>query len=129
MRVATLGLVFVGLVADGCALQANRTRAIQGKPAAASAATISGVWDGVVRETIAEGMSAGDSRLEKQEWHLEQVGRRISGYYVAALTFTSGDGRPYVCSRQATFSTAMRFDVSGVVKDGAIDLEETTQQA
>jgi hypothetical protein len=129
MRVATLGLVLVGLVADGCALHSGRTRAVHASGAAASTTTISGVWDGVVRETIAEGMSAGDSRLEKQEWHLDQVGRRISGYYVAALTFTSGDGRPYVCSRQATFSTAIRFDVSGVIKDGSIDLEEVTQQA
>ena len=90
--------------------------------------TISGIWDGVVRETIAEGMSAGDSRVEKQEWHLAQVGPRISGYYVAALTYTSGDGRPYVCSRQASFSTAVRFDVSGTVRNGSIDLEEITQQ-
>jgi hypothetical protein len=126
MRVATLGLVFVGLLADGCASQAGRLNAL---PARAAATTISGIWDGVVRETIAEGMSAGDSRVEKQEWHLDQIGQRISGYYVAALTFTSGDGRPYVCSRQASFSTAVRFDVSGSIKNGSIDLEEVTQQS
>src|SRR5688500_3776730 len=99
MRLARLGLVVVGLFADGCASQAGRTT---GGVANAGAtvggpATISGIWDGVVRETIAEGMSAGDSRVEKQEWHLAQVGPRISGYYIAALTYTSGDGRPYVC--------------------------------
>jgi hypothetical protein len=117
-------LVFVGLVADGCASQAHRPLT-----SSAAAPTISGVWDGVVRETIAEGMSAGDSRVEKQEWHLDQVGPRISGFYVAALTYTSGDGRPYVCSRQASFSTAVRFDVSGTIRNGSIDLEEITQQA
>jgi hypothetical protein len=127
MRLARLGLVVVGLFADGCASQARRTTATAGTTVAGPA-TISGVWDGVVRETIAEGMSAGDSRVEKQEWHLAQVGLRISGYYVAALTYTSGDGRPYVCSRQASFSTAVRFDVSGTVRDGSIDLEEITQQ-
>ncbi|MES1158072.1 MAG: hypothetical protein ABUL67_03125 [Haliangium ochraceum] len=90
---------------------------------------ISGVWDGVLRETVTEGISAGDSRVEKQEWHLDQKGNQVSGYYLAALTFTSGDGRPYVCSRQTSFSTLVRFDVSGRVQDGTIELKETTQRA
>ena len=63
-----------------------------------------------------QGMGAGDTRIEKQEWHLTQEGDAIAGYYIAALTFVSGDGRPYVCSRQPQFSTVQRFDVSGRVR-------------
>jgi hypothetical protein len=130
MRFVGPGVLFVGLVADGCA-----GRALPAQTAAQGAATVnadvivSGVWDGMVRETVAEGVSAGDRRIEKQEWHLDQKGQKISGYYLAALTYTSGDGRPYVCSRQSTFSALVRFEVSGQVHGGTIDLDEITQRA
>ena len=58
------------------------------------------MWDALSRTTIDQGIGAGDTRIEKQEWHLTQAGSAISGYYIAALTFVSGDGRPYVCNRQ-----------------------------
>ena len=74
--------------------------------------------------TIGEGIGAGDTRIEKQEWHLTQAGSAITGYYIAALTFVSGDGRPYVCSRQPQFSATQRFDVTGRVRDGHIEIEE-----
>ena len=74
--------------------------------------------------TIDDGAGAGDVRIEKQEWHLTQSGSAIRGYYIAALTFVSGDGRPYVCSRQPQFSTLQRFEVAGRVRDGAIEIQE-----
>ena len=44
-----------------------------------------------IRETVAEGLAAGDTREERQEWHLDQrVAARSRGYYLATLTFTSG---------------------------------------
>jgi hypothetical protein len=127
MKFAVLSIFFVGFAASGCAgktptpLRATSTD----KPVA----VLAGVWDGIVHETVSEGMSAGDSRMEKQEWHLDQRGPAISGYYLAALTFTSGDGRPYVCNRQPSFSALVRFDVSGQVRGGSIDLNEVTQRA
>jgi hypothetical protein len=78
--------------------------------------------------TIRVGLGAGDTKIEKQEWHLTQQGTTISGYYIAALTFVSGDGRPYVCNRQPQFSATQRFDVSGRVKGGVIEIEELEQQ-
>jgi hypothetical protein len=129
MRVASLGRLFVGLLAGGCAGQTLPPTTNAVPAGAATRVEISGVWNGVVRETVAEGISAGDSRVEKQEWHLEQAGPQVSGYYLAALTFTSGDGRPYVCSRQPRFSALVRFEVSGRVDGGAIDLTETTQSS
>jgi hypothetical protein len=74
--------------------------------------------------TIGDGSSAGDTRIEKQEWHLTQAGSAISGYYIAALTFVSGDGRPYLCSRQTQFSATQRYDVSGRVRDGLVEIQE-----
>lgn len=91
--------------------------------------TVAGVWDGLSRTTIEDGIAAGDTRIEKQEWHLTQTGDAIEGYYIAALTFVSGDGRPYVCSREPQFSAVQRFDVTGRLRTGAIELDEVTQRA
>ena len=95
-----------------------------------SSAEVAGVWDGVVRATITRAIGTGDTRIEKQEWHLTQSGGTITGYYIAALTFVSGDGRPYVCSRQPQFSAVQRFDVSGAVRGrGGVEIEEIAQQS
>ena len=88
---------------------------------------VSGVWDAVTSATIDEGVAAGDVRIEKQEWHLSQSGSAIRGYYIAALTYVSGDGRPYVCSRQPQFSAFQRFEVAGQVQAGAIEIRELGQ--
>jgi hypothetical protein len=90
---------------------------------------ISGVWDALSRTTIGQGIGAGDTRIEKQEWHLSQAGSAISGYYITALTFVSGDGRPYVCNRQPQFSATQRFNVAGEVRGGQIEIEEKEQRA
>jgi hypothetical protein len=90
---------------------------------------VSGVWDSINRTTISDGIGAGDTRIEKQEWHLTQSGGAITGYYIAALTFVSGDGRPYVCSRRPEFQAVQRFDIAGRAGNDGIDIEETTQQA
>src|SRR5882724_10950997 len=126
MRFAGFGIcaVAVAVSATGCA---GRHAALA--TAAATASQLSGVWDGINRTTSDGGIGAGDTRIEKQEWHLTQEGDAIAGYYIAALTFVSGDGRPYVCSRQPQFSTMQRFDVSGRVRAGAIEIEEVTQRA
>jgi hypothetical protein len=102
----------------------------QGTANAGSSATgpqISGIWDAVTSATIDEGVAAGDVRIEKQEWHLSQSGSAIRGYYIAALTYVSGDGRPYVCSRQPQFSAFQRFEVAGHVQAGAIEIQEMGQ--
>ena len=126
MRFAGLGIftLLFATAATGCAGHAPKPTT-----AAAPAPQVSGVWDGVNRSTIDAGMGAGDTRIEKQEWHLTQTGETIAGYYIAALTFVSGDGRPYVCSREPQFSTVQRFDVSGRVHAGDVELDELTQRA
>jgi hypothetical protein len=126
MRFAGLGIcaLMVASSAIGCAGRHPAPVTPSAPPT-----QVSGVWDGVNRTTIDAGMGAGDTRIEKQEWHLTQQGEAIAGYYIAALTFVSGDGRPYVCSRQPQFSTVQRFDVSGRARANAIEINEVTQRA
>jgi hypothetical protein len=130
MRSGFVGLLKVGLAVAsiGCAAGcATRRQATANAGSAAAGPQISGVWDAVTSSTIDEGAAAGDVRIEKQEWHLSQSGSAIRGYYIAALTFVSGDGRPYVCSRQPQFSALQRFEVAGHVQSGAIEIQELVQ--
>ena len=128
MRWAGVSIFTLAVATTGCA--GRKTTVVN--PARATAPEVAGIWDGMVRATINEGMGSGDTRIEKQEWHLTQANGAITGYYIAALTFVSGDGRPYVCSRQPQFSAVQRYDVRGTVRGGAeggVDIEEIAQQA
>ena len=131
---------FVGFVAcvfavatGGCATHpappVNAPPMAANQTASHPASQISGVWDALSRTTIGQGIGAGDTRIEKQEWHLSQAGSAISGYYITALTFVSGDGRPYVCNRLPQFSATQRFNVAGQVLGGQIEIEEKEQRA
>jgi hypothetical protein len=125
MRFAGLVVCSFAVATGGCATHPTPPANL---PAAAPT-ELSGVWDALSRTTISEGIGAGDMRIEKQEWHLSQAGSAITGYYIAALTFVSGDGRPYVCNRQPQFSATQRFAVAGRVRDGRIEIEEKEQHA
>lgn len=117
--------VFVALsVAAGCA--GRKTGIVNG---GAPAVMVGGIWDGFFRAVLSDGAGNGDTRIEKQEWHLSQAGDTVSGYYIAAVTFVSGDGRPYLCNREPQFSTVQRYDVNGRVRGGAVELEEVAQRS
>src|SRR4029078_7854929 len=122
LRVA-LVMASIGCVAGG----APRRQGTANAGASAAGPHVSGVWDAVTSGTIDEGVAAGDVKIEKQEWHLSQSGSAIRGYYIAALTYVSGDGRPYVASRQPKFSAFQRFEVAGHVQAGAIEIQELGQ--
>src|SRR5579884_3121119 len=119
MRFAGLVAFAVAAGAGGCATHPAPPVKVAAR---AQSGEVSGVWDGMSQTTIQAGLGAGDTKIEKQEWHLTQAGDTISGYYIAALTFVSGDGRPYVCNRQPQFSA------TGRVMGGAIEIEELEQQ-
>jgi hypothetical protein len=123
-RVVPLFALAVAVASAGCAGRQPGV-AHAGKPAI----QLAGVWDALSRATISDGAGAGDTRIEKQEWHLAQNGNAISGYYIAALTFVSGDGRPYACNREAQFSALQRYDVSGNVRGGAVEIQEVAQRS
>jgi hypothetical protein len=126
MRFAGLVACVFAVATGGCA---TRSMPAARAPAQAPPTEISGVWDAMSRTTIGEGVGAGDTRIEKQEWHLTQAGSAVSGYYIAALTFLSGDGRPYVCSRRPEFSATQTINIAGRVHDGQIEIEEKDQRA
>ena len=124
MRFAGFWLYGFAAVAAGCAAR-HPTVADARATARRTDPQVSGIWDALRQTTFGEGAAAaGDTRIEKQEWHLTQSGQVISGYYIAALTYLSGDGRPYLCSRQPQFSAMQRYDVSGRVRDGMIEIQE-----
>jgi hypothetical protein len=130
MRFVGLVVCVFAVATGGCATHAAPP--VSASPMAASKTVpseISGVWDALSRTTIGQGIGAGDTRIEKQEWHLSQAGSAISGYYITALTFVSGDGRPYVCNRLPQFSATQRFSVAGEVRGGQIEIEEKEQRA
>ena len=87
-------------------------------------ANLEGVWEGFAQGTISDGLGAGDTRIERQAWHLRQQGPRVTGYYLVELTMISGDGRPYACSRAPQFQTLLRFEVEGQVGPAGIELAE-----
>ncbi len=115
---AALALSLGGL---GCARIASRPG-----PALAEAPvpSVSGIWEGLFRSTLAEGVGTGDTRIERQAWRLSQTGTEISGFYVVDLTMVSADGRAYLCSRTPQFSTLLRFDLRGRVVGGVVEIEE-----
>ena len=109
----------ISVVAPGCAGLRGRTgRASTPVP------VLAGIWEGFSQDKIADGLGAGDTRVERQAWHLRQSGGAIHGFYVAELTMLSGDGRPYLCSREPRFSTLLRFEVRGRVGASGIEIEE-----
>jgi hypothetical protein len=95
-----------------------------GRDSDATALNVGGVWEGFAQGTIPNGLGAGDTRIERQSWHLRQEGARVSGYYLIQLTMISGDGRPYVCSRKPQFHTVMRYEVRGEIRAGSVDILE-----
>ena len=131
LRFASHRLLLIGIAAGlqtaalGCATGSH----LHTRSAASPSAQVAGVWDGTFRETVTDGQAAGDTREERQEWHLDQRGRTVSGYYLATLTFTSGDGRPYVCSREPQFSAVVRVDVRGSVNGHSLSLVELAQRS
>jgi hypothetical protein len=122
MRFGRFLLSTLAMVTGGCV--AGRATPVNIGTVPRPGLLLSGVWDGISQTTIGEGMGAGDTKIEKQEWHLTQAGEAISGYYIAALTYVSGDGRPYMCNRLPQFSAMQRFDVAGHVRGGQIEIEE-----
>lgn len=129
MRAASKLLTAVAIASATAAMGcASTSRQPSASPRSAMSATVAGVWAGLVRGTVEQGAAAGDTRVERQEWHLDQKGATISGYYLATLTLTSGDGRPYLCSRQPSFSELVRFDVRGRLRGNSFDLVEVAQR-
>ncbi len=86
------------------------------------------MWDALSRTTIGQGWAPATPASRSRSGTSRRRASAISGYYIAALTFVSGDGRPYVCNRLPQFSATQRFNVAGQVRGGVIEIEEIEQQ-
>ncbi|HEY3355776.1 MAG TPA: hypothetical protein VGQ83_21165 [Polyangia bacterium] len=82
---------------------------------------LTGTWDWTVEEQNEDG----DTRIEREEWHLQQRGKEIGGFYDRVLTVQSGDGRPFECYRNTRYQKFTRFRVAGVADGPVVQLRET----
>ena len=81
---------------------------------------VGGVWVWEHRGRL----PSGDEKREREEWHLEQTGNRLSGYYDRIVRQTSTDGKAYVCSNDVNFKVVTRYRLAGEVKGSRVVLYE-----
>jgi hypothetical protein len=86
---------------------------------------VSGIWTWEMRGLGWDG----DTKVEQEEWHLQQAGAAIHGYYDRIVTSISSDGHPYRCNQQTQFATVTRYQVEGSVSGYDIQIRETSFDA
>ena len=124
MRCAAVGVVVVA-IACGAAVTGCGSRPPVARVAPAPAGPdVSGTWDWDVEERNDEG----DTRVEREEWHLSQKGSAIQGYYDRVLTVLSGDGRPFECYQNTRYQKFTRFRVMGSIDGAMVRLRETSYE-
>jgi hypothetical protein len=84
-----------------------------------------GTWDWMFRSTDDQG----DMRVEQEEWHLQQRGSRVEGYYDRAVTMMSTDERLFRCNQKLGFTKVTRVRVSGQLEGDRILLREVGFEA
>lgn len=107
----------------GCATSAHRAPRVAAP--AASSEDASGVWDWVYRSSD----NQGDLRIEQEEWHLEQKGERLDGWYDRSVTLMSVDQRLFRCNQRLGFTKSTRVRVAGQIAGGRVTLHEIGFQA
>lgn len=105
------GLDSAGARAAG---QARAGAGLYAEPGAA------GTWDWVLRSTTQQG----DLHIEQEEWHLQQQGARIFGYYNRQVVTLSSDQRPYRCNGMLGFVNNTLVRVVGEVHGREVSLRE-----
>jgi hypothetical protein len=121
VRSLKLALASIGLV--GCASAPTLSRRASSPlpaPIRAAGADASGVWDWMFSSRDDQG----DERLEQEEWHLEQHGSKVRGWYDRKVTMLSVDERLFRCNQRLGFTKVTRVWVDGKVDSGRISLRE-----
>jgi hypothetical protein len=85
-------------------------------------AQISGTWTWEMRGLGWDG----DAKIEQEEWHLQQSGNVIRGYYDRVVTSVSTDGHPYRCNQQTQFATLTRYQVEGQISGSEVLIREVS---
>ncbi len=111
------GLLVAGCVPHSSTI-ARSTTPIAAPLVAHSDAT--GVWDWVYRSTDDQG----DMRVEQEEWHLEQKGAHLEGWYDRAVTLMSTDERLFRCNQKLGFTKMTRVRVAGKLEGEHVQLRE-----
>ncbi len=128
-RLPFRGLLPVALVWFGACAATTQRPAVTGPTQAAAPAAVAppsrapdatGVWDWVVRSTTQQG----DVQIEQEEWHLEQQGSRLTGYYHRQVMTMSTDQRPFQCNGMLGFVKNVRARLSGEIRDDQVTLRE-----
>jgi hypothetical protein len=70
----------------------------------------------------------GDQKQEREEWHVEQTGSKISGYYDRIVHQVSTDGHAYRCSMALEFQIATRYQFSGDVNGDDVRIVESSYE-
>lgn len=83
-------------------------------------ANANGTWDWLFRSKTQQG----DLRIEQEEWHLQQEGTRVFGYYHRQVVTLSADQRPFRCNGMLAFHNNTRVRVLGEIRDGVVTLRE-----
>ncbi len=78
-------------------------------------ATASGTWDWMFRSHD----EGGNLVVEQEEWHLNQRGRTVDGYYDRVVTRISQDEQLFKCNVQGSFTRFTRVRVAGEMTDDA----------
>jgi len=87
-------------------------------------ADVSGMWVWEHQGSI----PGGDQKQEREEWHVEQNGSKISGYYDRIVHQVSTDGHAYRCSMALEFQIATRYQFSGDVSGDEIRIIESSYE-
>lgn len=99
----------------------KRMEAVAPPPAAGgTAGDATGTWDWIFRGATQQG----DLRIEQEEWHLQQEGARLSGFFLRQVMMLSSDNRPFRCNGLLAFTSQTRVRVVGDVQDGKLQLRE-----
>jgi len=123
-------LLWVPLLA-ACSPAARRPVAVAPPAAPAPQVTASptadatGVWDWMVRSTTQQG----DLQIEQEEWHLDQDGTHLAGYYHRQVVTMSTDQRPFQCNGMLGFTKNVRARLIGEIRDGQVTLREVGMDA
>lgn len=126
LALASVAVTVAG--AAGCAATAPHARVARAASAHATdpnAPDASGTWDWMFRSTDDQG----DMRVEQEEWHLQQKGVHIDGYYDRAVTMMSVDERLFRCNQRLGFTKTTRVRVAGQIEGDRIVLREVGFEA
>ena len=88
----------------------------------ANPADVSGVWIWEHRGPV----PTGDEKQEREEWHVDQQGDRISGYYDRVVREISTDGHAFRCSMGLEFEIATRYRIRGEVRGNQVLIYESS---